>query len=139
VVGEVDPSKLVGLVAKGENGLYGDVHDHHSLGTKLEGQNLQGVSNEQTRETHVIEGAEKPDEDKLCVARARVGAARVLIYGTTDGPEHEGGTHAASRDEEKRATAESVDIHGGRDGDNQVKDGLSSADLQRISKCSRTW
>ncbi|KAI6757422.1 hypothetical protein HG531_003247 [Fusarium graminearum] len=72
VVGEVVPGKLVGLVSNGEDGLDGDVHDHHTLGTEMEGKDLKGVGDEETRETNVVEDTEDPDSGDLSIASAFV-------------------------------------------------------------------
>lgn len=94
VVGQVVPGEHVGLVTQGKNGLDGEVHDHHTLGTELEGEDLEGVGDQQTGETNVVEDAEDPDKDNLRVARAAVGLAGIFIDGTGDGPAHEGADHA---------------------------------------------
>lgn len=100
VVGQVEPSKLVGLVAESKNSLDGNVHDHHTLGTKLEGKDFESIGDEQSRESHVVKGAEEPDKHKLRVARTRVCAVRVLVNSTTDGPAYEREAHATGRDQE---------------------------------------
>ncbi len=40
MLGHAVPRELVGLVAEGEHGLEGDVHDHHALGAQVKGQDL---------------------------------------------------------------------------------------------------
>lgn len=128
-MGKVEPGQLVGLVTESQDGLDGDVHNHHTLGAEAKGQNLEGVGNEKTREAHVVKGGEEPDEDELGVAGARVGAVRVLVDGAADGPAHKGEAHAAGRDEEQGATAEAVDVHGGYDGDDEIVNGSTGAEL----------
>jgi hypothetical protein len=137
VVGKVEPGQLVGLVTESQDGLDGDVHNHHALGTEAKGQNLEGVGNEQTREAHVVKGGEEPDEDELGVAGARVGAVRVLVDGAADGPAHKGEAHAAGRDEEQGATAEAVDVHGGYDGDDEIVNGSTGAELLFSRDCQQ--
>jgi hypothetical protein len=60
----------VGLGREGEDGLNGDVHDHHTLGAKMERQDFEGIGDEQTRETDGIEDTENPDEDDLADTEA---------------------------------------------------------------------
>lgn len=129
VVRQVDPCQLVRLVAQGEDGLDGDVHDHHALGTEVEGQDLEGVGDEQTGEANIVEATEEPDEDELGIAGADVGAARVLVHGTADGPAHEGEAHATGRDQEQGSTTESVHVQSRGDGDDEIVDGLAGAEL----------
>lgn len=94
VVGQVVPGEHVGLITEGQNRLDGDVHDHHTLGAEMEGEDLEGVGDEQTGEADVVEDTEEPDEDKLRVARPSVGRVGVLVDGTGDGPAHEGADHS---------------------------------------------
>ena len=42
-VGQVVDGKRVGLGSESKDSLDSDVHDHHTLGTEMEWQNLQGV------------------------------------------------------------------------------------------------
>jgi len=129
VAGQLVPGQQVGLVAEGENGLDDNVHDGHTLSTELERQDLEGVGDEQTGETNIVEDAEEPDEGDLRVAGSHVRLARVLVDGTNDGPDEERGAHASGGDQEQGATAEVVDGHGSTDGHDQVEDGLASGEL----------
>src|SRR3569833_4428166 len=52
------------VLADGQDGLHGNVHNHHALGSEVEGQHLEGVSNQQAREPDVVEETEQPDEDQ---------------------------------------------------------------------------
>ena len=131
------------LLSEGKDGLHGDVHDHHTLSAKVEGKNLKSVGNEETGETDGVEDTKEPDEGKLGISSALVGGLntlgvivghgdadlRVLVDGTGDGPEGERSDHTGGSEEEKRATAESVDHEGGGDGDGQIKDGLAGSEL----------
>jgi hypothetical protein len=49
---QVVDGKRVGLGGEGKDGLHGDVHDHDTLGTEVEGQDFEGIGDEQTRETN---------------------------------------------------------------------------------------
>lgn len=78
VLGEVIPGDLVGLagpmlvfcvamrmrcqvqdlLSNGKDSLDGNVHNSHSLGTEMKGEDLEGVGNEQTGETNIVENTE---------------------------------------------------------------------------------
>ena len=45
----------------------GDVHNHESFGSKLDGQDLEGVRNEKTGPCERVEDTEEPDERDLNV------------------------------------------------------------------------
>lgn len=110
MLGQPVPGDPVGLVAEGQDGLDGDVHEHHALGAQLEGQDLEGVGDEHAGEADVVEDAEEPDEDELGPAGGGVAHARVLVEGAADGPAGEGDDHARDGDEEERPAAETVHV-----------------------------
>jgi len=64
VVREVVPGQEVGLGAQGQHGLHRQVHDHHTLGAQLVGQDLEGIGDEQARETDVVEDTEELERGK---------------------------------------------------------------------------
>lgn len=96
----------------------------------MEGEDLKSVGDQETRETNAVEGTKDPDEDDLCVTSAGVGLARVLVDGSGDGPASKRADHTEHGNEEQRATSKPVNVQGGGDGDNQIKDGLSARDGQ---------
>lgn len=98
MLGQAIPGNLVSLVAKGQDGLDGDVHDHHALGAEVEGQNLEGVGDEEAGEADVVGDAEEPDEDELGPAGGGVLHVGVLVHGAADGPAGEGDDHARDGD-----------------------------------------
>lgn len=116
------------ILSNGKDGLNGDVHDHHALSAEMEGQNLKGVGDKQTRETDVVEDTEHPDEDELSVSAARVGPVGVFVDGTGDGPANEGANHTKDRGEEERATTETVNAQGCGDGDYEIENGLAGGE-----------
>jgi hypothetical protein len=118
------------VLSNGQDGLDGDVHDHHTLGAKMEGENFESVGDEETRETNVVEDAEDPDEDELGVSGPGVGLVRVLVDGTGDGPAHESEDHAEDGGQEERATAELVDAQGSGNGDGEIENGLAGGDAE---------
>lgn len=120
VLGQAVPGDLVGLVAEGEDGLDGDVHEHHALGAQLEGQDLEGVGDEHAGEADVVEDAEEPDEDELGPAGGGVAQPRVLVEGAADGPAGEGDDHARDGDEEERPAPEAVYVERREDRHDEV-------------------
>ena len=86
VVGEEAVEEdLLRLLAHGERGLHGDVHDHQPLGAEAEGQDLEGVSDEQTRPGEGVEEVEEPDEGDLGDAGAGVLLVGVFVDGGSSG------------------------------------------------------
>ena len=63
VVGKVEPGQLVGLVTESQDGLDGDVHNHHALGTEGIRQDLNSVGDEETRPGSGVEEPMEPDEE----------------------------------------------------------------------------
>lgn len=110
--GQSIPGDLIRLVAEGQDGLDGDVHEHHALGAELEGQDLEGVGDEHAGEADVVEDAEEPDEHELRPARREVLHVRVLVEGPAHRPARERDHHAGDGDEEERAATEAVDVEG---------------------------
>jgi len=96
----------------------------------MEGQDLESVGDEKTRETDIVEDTEDPNPDDLCVAGALVGLARVLIDSSDDGPADERANHAEDGNQEKGTTAELVDGQGSCDGDAKIEDGLAGRDTE---------
>lgn len=145
VVREVVPRKLVGLVSNGEDGLDSNVHDHHTLSTEVEWENLKGVGDEQTRETNIVEAAEDPNSSDLSIASALVGVCnttiwsicsgrscvfRVLVDTTGDSPEDETEDHTRDGSKEERTTSDLVDGKSSTDGDGKIKNGLAGGELE---------
>ena len=89
---QVVPGERVGLGADGQGGLDGDVHDHDTLGTEMEGQDLKGIGDKETRETNVVEDTENPDEDDLADTVAGLSAG-LVVHSGHDGPDSEGKNH----------------------------------------------
>lgn len=132
------------LLSESQDGLDGDVHDHHTLGTEMEGENLQGVADEKSRETNAVEDTEDPDEGKLGVSSTGVGVLNtvciligdgdldlgVLVDGGGDCPADEGRNHTASRNQEKRAATELVNAEGGSNGRSEIENGFSGGQLR---------
>lgn len=82
------------ILAERKNSLHGNVHDHHSLCTEMEWQDLQSVGDQKARETDVVEDAKQPDENQLSIARVLVSLMGVLVDGTSDSPQDEREDHS---------------------------------------------
>jgi hypothetical protein len=92
-MGQVVDGEGVGLGREGEDGLNGDVHNHNTLGAEVEGQDLEGIGNEETRETNGVEDAEDPDEDNLTDTKTFGAVVRFVLAGQGS-PNGEGDNHA---------------------------------------------
>ncbi len=86
------PGERVGLAAESQGGLDGDVHDHDTLGTEMEGQDLEGIRDKETGETDIVEDTENPDEDDLCDTEAGLSVG-LVVHGGHDGPDGESKNH----------------------------------------------
>lgn len=116
------------VLSNGQDGLDDNVHNHHTLGAKVEGQDLEGVRDQQTGEPNVVKDSKDPDEDELGVPGTLVGAARVLVDGAGDGPADKRGDHAADGDQEEGTATKVVDCQSSTDGARQIENGLSGGD-----------
>lgn len=110
----------VDLVVHNERDVDGDVHDHHTLGAELEGQDLDGVGDEQTGPGEGVADTVEPEEDDDGDAGALVCGLAVL--GAGDGGGHEAQKHTSGGGKEERATTDAVTQHGAGDGDDQGED-----------------
>lgn len=141
VVREVAPRQLVGLVGNSQDSLHNNIHNHHTLGAKMEGENLEGVTDKETRETNVVKDTKDPDKGNLCIARARVSICdlafgvshgRVLVDCTDDGPQSKRGHHSRDGDQEERTTTEFVNSKSSTDRDGKIQNGLASRESKFI-------
>jgi hypothetical protein len=64
-MGQVVNREWIRLGREGENGLNGDIHDHHTLGAEVERQDFEGIGDKETRETNRVEDTKDPDKDNL--------------------------------------------------------------------------
>jgi hypothetical protein len=110
----------VDVVVDDEGNVDGDVHDHHALGTQLEGQDLDGVGDKETGPGEGVADTVEPEEDDD--ADSGAGLAGLAVLCTADGSGHETQKHTASGREEERATTDAVTEQGAGDGDDQGED-----------------
>jgi len=89
MVGEIGPGDGVGVVSKNQCCLDSEIHDHETLCTEFVWQNLECISDEQTRPGKSIKDTKEPNEDNLRSTSRR--AARFLVKGRGDcpGKEHQ--------------------------------------------------
>jgi len=127
------PGDWVGLVTDGQDGLDGQVHDHETLGTETEWQDLDGVGDEETRPGDGVEDTEDPDDWDLDVTGSLVGGTRVLVDGRGDGPEDEHDDHTGGTDEEEWATTSPVNQSGRGDGNDEGEHGGSNVETQLLA------
>lgn len=114
------PRKRVDVVVDDEGDLNGDVHDHQTLGTELEGHDLDGVGDEETRPGESVGNTVQPDEQDDGDAGALVASPSVL--GRADGDGHEEQEHTPGSGQEERATTDAVAQHGTGDGNDERQD-----------------
>lgn len=123
----------------------GDVHDHHTLGTEMEGKNFESIGDEQTRETNVVEDAEEPNKGNLRVSGTGIGVhhptlwlgrsrrswdLRVFVDGTSDGPKNERTHHTGDGSQEEGTAAHLVDKKSSTDGETEIDNRLASGELE---------
>ena len=135
VIREIVPRKKVSLVAESEDGLDGDVENHHALGPESKRKNFEGIGNEQAREADIVENTEEPDEHDLRIAGSLVGLSRVLVDGSDNGPADERCNHAANGGKEERSATNFIDGQGGTDGNCEIHDCLASRELSTGKYC----
>lgn len=141
------------LLAESEDGLDSDVHDHHALGTEMEGKNFEGIGDKQTGETNIVEDAKEPNKGNLCVSGASirvpntaVGLIRgrggwdlgVFVDGTSDGPKNECAHHTSHGGQEEGTTANLVDKKGSTNGETKINDSFAGGELDGGQSCFET-
>jgi len=120
--------KRVGVDVEGKGGLNGDVHDHETLATEPVGQNLDGVTDQETGPGDRVHDSEHPDEED----HGLVGAGGSVLVPETggEGPEDEGGEHTTGGGKEHGPTADLVDEQGHGDGDNEGETHLAGRETE---------
>jgi hypothetical protein len=120
----------VDVVVEEESEIDAQEHDSHTLGTDVVRQNLNRVSDQETREGDVVEDVVDEDEshDRVC---SSVSCSN-LEAGRTDSLDNESAHHTSGRDQEKSATADLVDKETLSDSDDHV-DNLQDAVDDKLS------
>jgi len=128
------PGDWVGLISDGQDSLNGDVHDHETFGTESEWQDLESISNQETRPGDSVEDTEDPDDWDLNVTSGLVGLARVFVDSGGDGPENKHDDHTGGTDKEERTTTSLVNESGRGDGNDQGKGSVSDIETQFLAR-----
>ena len=110
----------VDVLVDGQSNLDEQVHDHKTLGTDLEWQDLDRVGNKQTRPSKRVSDREDPDHGDNGLTGSL--ALLSLLLRRADGPNDEGQTHGGSGGNEHRAATDAVNEQGTRDRDNEGED-----------------
>lgn len=125
---EAVKSKRVDVLVDGQGNLDPEVHDHETLGTNLEWQNLDGVCDEKTGPCKGIADAEDPDEsdDSLSGGLAAVG----FVASRADRPEDKDNKHAGSGCKEEWAATHAVCKHSAGDTDDEGENDETAVDAK---------
>ena len=119
------------LGREGENGLNGDVHDHHTLSAEVERQDFEGIGDEETRETNGVEDTKDPNEYNLADTIAFRSVVR-LVFAGQGSPNREGDDHSSNRKQEERASSDFVNKERGGDGDNQAEGSVAKGETKLL-------
>ena len=113
----------VGVGVEGKSALDRHVHDHETLATKLVGEDLDGVADEETGPGERVENAKDPDEED----HGLVGAlgALLTVQGGCESPEDEGAEHTTGGSEEESAAINLVNEKSHPNGDDEGKASLA--------------
>ena len=120
----------VEVVVQQEGDLHRDVEDHKTLGTERVGENLNGVTNQETRPASRVKDTVEPDEEDHGVVGS--GSLVLLVKTTGESPEDEDDEHSTGGEKEGEATVEAVDKQGASNRDNHIENGLSSGDNKTV-------
>ena len=132
--GRLKTSKAIGVdvLVDGERNLDEEVHDHETLGTDFEGQDLDGVRDEETRPGKRVGNGEDPDHsnDSLTGSLALLG----FLLRRANCPDDKGHAHGSSSSDKERATTDFVAKKSAGDRDDKRKDG-ETAVKPELSVC----
>ena len=115
------------IVVQRQSCLNASLHHKQTLGPEFVWQDLNGVSDEETRPGHGVHDVEDPDEGN----HRKVGTwgTLLLVQSRCQGPKDEGDEHAARGGEEGWASAELVDEHCHGDRDDESDGGDAGGQL----------
>jgi hypothetical protein len=103
---EVLESVRVDVLVDGQSNLNEQVHDHETLGTNLEGQDLDSVGDKQTRPSQRVSDGEDPDHSNDGLTSSL--ALGSLLLRRSDSPDDEGDAHGCGGRDEERATTDAI-------------------------------
>lgn len=120
----------VEVVVQKKSDLHRDVEEHETLGTERVGEDLNGITNQETRPTSRVEDTVEPDEEDHGVIGSR--GLVLLVKTTGKSPEDEDDEHTTGGEQEGETTVKAVDEHGASNRDNHIENGLSSGDDETV-------
>ena len=118
----------VDVLVDSQSDLDEQVHNHETLGTDLEGQDLNGVGDEQTGPGKRVGNREDPDHsnDGLTSSLALLS---FLLRGANC-PDDEGKAHGSSSGDEERAATDPVTEESAGDGDDEREDSETTVETE---------
>jgi hypothetical protein len=125
---EMTEPEGVDVLVDGESNLDEEVHDHETLGTNLEGQDLDSIGNEETRPCKSIGNREDPDHGNDTTTSGH--AAMHLLLRRADSPNDEAHAHGCGGGDEKRSASHAVTEERARNGDDERKNGKTTVDTK---------
>lgn len=108
----------------------GERGEGHTLGTLLEGEDLDGVEGLERSETNGVEHAEHEDEADSGAGSGSVASVEVDTGGDGNGNPDEGERDVG--EEEERATSEPVNLGGTDNGEEERDEGKSEIDVENL-------
>jgi hypothetical protein len=125
---EVVEAQGVNVLVDSQSDLDEQVHDHQTLGTNLERQNLDSVGDEQTRPSQRISDGEDPDHGNDGLTSSL--ALGSLLLRRSDSPDDEGNAHGCGGRDEEWATTNAINEQSAGDGDDERQDGKTTVDTK---------
>lgn len=117
---DVSQGDWVDVLVEEEGGVDHEEHDGHTLSTDVVREDFDGVANQHTGPSPVVE--EVVDVDEADDGVGGTSGAGDGEAGRADGPADEGDEHTGGGEEEELATTDLVDEEAGEDGDEEVED-----------------
>lgn len=131
---KVVESERVDVLVDGQSDLDEQVHDHETLGTNLEGQNLDSVGDKQTRPSQRVSDGEDPDHGNDGLTSSL--ALGSLLLRRSDSPNDEGNAHGCGGRDEEWATTNAINEQSAGDGDDERENGKTTVDTELgVSVC----
>jgi hypothetical protein len=125
---QVGESERVDVLVDGQSDLDEKVHDHETLGTNLEGQDLDRVCDEKTRPSERVSNREDPDHSNDTLASGL--AALLLLLGRADSPDDEAHHHGCCGSDEERAATDAISEQSAGNGNNEGQDGKTTVETK---------
>lgn len=120
----------VGVLVEDDSTHDGEVHDSETLGTDEEGQDLDGVGDEEWSVGDSVETVEDEDEREEGTTSSSVGS--LLVSSGHSSNNSVGDKHTTGGNDEEWATTNPLDGHGSGDGNDEVVDGEDTVDERLV-------